>query len=164
MKDKSGLIESGKIVNTHGIKGEVRLQPWADSPGFLTGFENIYIDGKPVKVLAANVHKGCVTATLEGVNDIDSAIKLKGKVFCINKSDAILEEGKFFIADLIGLQAIDADTSESLGHVADILTLPSNNVYVLKGEREILVPAVPEFIIETDLSKGFVRVHLIEGL
>jgi len=162
MKDE--YIETGKIVNTHGKRGEVRLQPWADSPGFLTGFDHFYIDGSPVKVLSAKVHKGCVIATLEGVEDIDAAIRLKNKVIKVRKEDVHLEEDRFFIADLIGLRAINAETGESLGSVIDILTLPSNNVYVIKGDREILVPAVPEFIIETSIKDGYIKLRMIEGL
>ena len=162
MKDE--YIETGKIVNTHGNRGEVRLQPWADSPDFLTGFDYFYIDGSPVKVLSAKVHKGCVIAALEGVGDIDAAIRLKNKVIKVKKEDILLEKDRFFVADLIGLKAIDTETGESLGYVTDILTLPSNNVYVIKGDREIMVPAVPEFIIETNLKDGFIKLRLIEGL
>jgi len=161
---KNELIEAGKIVNTHGIRGELRLQPWADSPAFLTEFESLYIDGEPVKVLSAKVHKGCVIATLEGVDNIDAAIRMKNKVVKVRKEDIHLEEGKYFVADLIGLQAVDAESEKNLGTVSDVLSLPANNVYVIKGEREILVPAVPEFIVETNLEKGYIKLRLIEGL
>jgi len=162
MKDE--YIETGKIVNTHGMRGEVRVQPWADSPGFLTRFEHFYIDGEPVRVLSAKVHKGCVIAALEGVDDIDAAIRMKNKIIKVRKEVVQLEEGRFFVADLVGLQAVDAETGQSIGVLSDVLSLPSNNVYVIKGEREILVPAVPEFIIETNLTDGFVKLRMIEGL
>jgi len=162
MKDE--YIETGKIVNTHGMRGEVRVQPWADSPGFLTGFDHYYIDGEPVKVLSSKVHKGCVIAALEGIDDIDAAIRMKNKIINVRKEDVQLEEGRFFVADLVGLQAVDAETGESIGTLSDVLSLPSNNVYVIKGEREILVPAVPEFIVETNLADGFVKLRMIEGL
>ena len=162
MKDK--LIETGKIINTHGIRGEVRLQPWADTPGFLTGFDHFYIDGVPVKVLSAKVHKNNVIVAFEGIDDIDAAIKLKNKIVMVKRDDIELEEGRYFIADLIGLRVIDAVTGETLGTIHDVLTLPSHNVYVVNGEREILIPAVPEFIIETNINEGFVKVRMIEGL
>jgi len=164
MKNEAELIEAGKIVNTFGIHGELRLQPWADSPDFLTGFESIYIDGTPIKVLSAKVHKGCVIATLEGIDDIDAAIRMKNKIIKVKKDDIHLEDGRYLIADLIGIKAINAETGEELGILSDVLSLPSNNVYVIKGEREILVPAVPEFIVETDLESGYVKLRLIEGL
>ena len=161
---KTELLEAGKIVNTFGMRGEVRIQPWADSPAFLTGFEHFYIDEMPVQVLTARVHKGCVIATLKGVDDIDAAIKLKNKIIKIRKEHAKLEEGKYFVTDLIGLRVIDNETGETLGTLSDVLSLPSNNVYVIKGKREILVPAVPEFIMETSLEEGYVKIRLIEGL
>jgi len=161
---KTDLIEAGKIVNTHGMRGEVRVQPWADSPDFLTGFEHFYIDDLPVQVLSARVHKGCVIATLDGVDDIDAAIRMKNKIIKIKKDDVELDEGKFFVADLIGLKVLDAETGETLGILEDVLSLPSNNVYVIKGKREILVPAVEEFITETNIVDGYILLRLIEGL
>ena len=161
---KAELLEAGKIVNTHGNRGEVSVQPWADSPDFLTGFEHFYIDEQPVQVLSARVHKGCVIATLKGVEDIDAAIRMKNKIIKIKKEHVKLEEGRYFVTDLIGLKVIDNETGETLGTLSDVLSLPSNNVYVIKGKREILVPAVAEFIVETSLEEGYVKVRLIEGL
>ena len=158
------FLEAGKIVNTHGIRGELRLQPWADSPDFLAGFKRLFIDGAPVRVLSARAHKGCVIAALEGVADIESAIRLKNKTVCIARDDAVIEEGRHFIADLIGLRALDAITGEELGTVADVLSLPANNVYVVRGKREILIPAVPEFVEKIDIDGGFIRLRLIDGM
>ena len=160
----NGLIKTGVIVNTHGIRGEVKLQPWADSPEFLTMFEHYYIDGAPVKVLSAKVHKGSVIAALEGICDVDGAIKMKNKVVSVKRDDIELEEGRYFIADLIGLRAVDAETGNELGPVIDVLSLPASNVYVIKGERELLIPAVDDFIVETNLAAGYIKVRLIDGL
>jgi len=161
---KKRFLEAGKIVNTHGMRGEVKLQPWADSPEFLTSFERLYIDGAPVKVLSSRVHKGCVIAALEGVYDIEGAIRLKNKTVSIDRDEVHLEEGRFFVADLTGLRAVDAETGEELGTLSDVMSLPSNNVYVIKGAREILVPAVPDFIKETNLEEGYILISLIEGM
>jgi len=158
------FIETGKVVNTHGVRGEVKILPWADSPDFLLDFDHFYIDGQEVKVLSARAHKGCVIAAFDGISDIESAKLLRNKVVCIKKEDAALEEGVHFVADLIGIAAIDDSTGESLGTIVEVLSLPQGSVYVIRGEREILVPAVPEFILETNLKDGFVRLRLIEGL
>jgi len=158
------LIETGKIVNTHGNRGEVKMLPWADSPEFLLAFNELYIDGVPFRVKHAKVHKGCVIASLEGIDDIDAAIRMKNKIISIKREDAGLEEGKHFIADLVGLDAIDAETGKNLGTISDILTLPAHNVYVIKGEREILIPAISEFIAQTDIDAGYVKFNMIEGL
>jgi len=162
MKEK--LLEAGKIVNTHGIRGELKLQPWADTPDFLAGFKRLYIDGAPVEVLSARAHKGCVIAALEGVTDIETAIRMKNKTVCIARDDVALEEGRHFIVDLVGLRALDAETGEELGIVAEVMPRPANNVYVIQGAREILVPAVPEFVIEINIASGYIKLRLIEGM
>ena len=158
------FLETGEIVNTHGIRGEVKILPWANSPEFLREFEVLYIDGAPRKVLSARVHKDCVIALLEGVVDIDAAIKLKRKIVSIARADVDLDEGEYFLADIVGLDAIDAATGESLGKVYEVLTLPKNNVYVIRGAREILVPAVSEFVIEVNPEGGYIKLRLIEGM
>jgi len=158
------FIEAGKIVNTHGVRGEVRILPWADSPEFLAGFKRLYIDGSPFEVIAARPHKSFVIAAFDGVADIDGAIRLKNKTVFIDRADVVLEEGRHFVEDILGLRAIDSDTGEELGPVIDVLLLPANNVYVIKGEREILVPAVPEFIEEMNIGEGYVKIRMMEGL
>ena len=157
-------LEAGVIVNTHGLKGEVRIQPWTDTPEFLTGIERFFISGVPIRVLSARVHKSCVIAELEGVSDVDAAIKLKNKTILIDRDDAPLSEGRYFVVDLIGLRAIDGQTGEGLGVISEVLSLPSNNVYVISGVREMLVPAIPEFVVELNVESGFVRINVIEGM
>ena len=158
------FIETGKIVNTHGMRGEVRLQPWADSPDSLIEYKHFYIDNKPLKVVSSKVHKTCLITAFEGVNNFDDAIKLKNKIVKIKREDIKLEEGTYLITDLIGLDAIDSETGENLGKIADVLSRPASNIYEIKGKREILVPAVPEFIIETNLTDGYIKFKLIEGM
>lgn len=158
------FLETGKIVNTHGLRGEVIIQPWADSPEFLCNFKTLYIDNVPRKVLNAYVHKSNVIVLFEGISTIDDAIRLKNKVVSIARSDANLTGGTYFVSDLVGTTAIDESTGLELGRISEIMTLPQNNVYVISGPREILVPAVPEFIKDVDLIEGRVLVHLIEGM
>lgn len=162
---KNRYLEAGKIVNTHGIAGEVKILPWADGPEFLLDFDTLYIDGQPVELKGARVHKNCVLAKLAGIDDINQAMKLRDKVVCIDREDVELEEGAFFLADLMGLEVRDAETGKVLGTIHDILTPPANNVYVIRGgEREYLIPAVPEFVLETNIDDGYLLVHLIEGM
>ena len=162
---KSKLLEAGIIANTHGVRGEVRIQPWADSPAFLADLDFLYIDGSPVRIVSAKIHKGCVIAALEGVSDIAGAIAIKSKVVYINRDDVKLEEGRNFIADLIGLRAIDAKTDTVLGVVSDVMVNPANNIYVIKGApREMLIPAVADFVEEVNIAEGYIKFNLIEGL
>ena len=161
---KNRFLEAGQIVNTHGIRGEVKIVPWCDSPEFLLQFDTLYLDGRPVNVLEARVHKGNVLARLEGVEDVNAAMVLKGRTVFIDRTGVELPEGRHFIADLIGLNVVDADSGEALGVVADVLTPPAHEVYVVKGEHEYLIPAVDEFVIETNVEGGYIKVRLIEGM
>lgn len=158
-------LEAGKIVNTHGIHGEVKVLPWCDGPEFLLNFDTFYLDGQPIKVAAARVHKQNVLLTLEGVSDINAAMRLRDKILFIDRNDADLPEGKHFLADLFGLEVREADTGKVLGTIADILTPPAHEVYVVRGgEREYMIPAVDAFVLETNVNGGYLSVRLIEGM
>ena len=160
---KKDFLEAGRIVNTHGVRGEVKIQPWADSPEFLLGFRTLYLGETPLQVRAARVHKNMVIAALEGVADVNAAMALKGRVVSIRRTDAKLPAGEFFIQDILGAE-VRTESGETLGRLADVLDLPGGNVYVVRGEREILIPAVPEFVLETDPEAGVITVRLIEGM
>lgn len=160
-------LEVGKVTNVHGLMGEVKVQPWADSPEFLCQFKTLYVDGShfPMTVQRARVHKNMVIIKFEGPTDVPSALSLRNAILYIDRSDVDLPEGAFFLADIYGLEVRDAATGEVLGKIADVLTLPANNVYVVKGgARELMIPAVPQFIAETNVEGGYLRVNLMEGL
>ena len=157
------LLECGKIVKTHGIRGEVKIQPWADSPEVFCALPALYIDGAPVALRSARVHKGNVIALLEGVSDVDQAMLLKNKVVWLNRDDLRLPEGTFFLADLMGLRVVDEEGQE-LGILNEVLSPSRQQVYVVKGDRELMIPAVPQFILETNVAGGYIKVRLIEGM
>ena len=159
---KQEFLEAGKIVSTHGVRGEVKILPWADDADFLVGLPRVFVAGREYAVQHSRVQKTCVLMKLAGIDDVDTAAKFREQVVCIHRDDVELPEGSVFIADLIGLRVI-AD-GEEIGKVTDILSMPGNDVYVVTGSREYLIPAVPEFILERNLEEGFVRVKLIEGM
>ena len=164
--EKSQYIEAGQIVNTHGVRGEVKIMSWLDSPEYLKSFTRLYLreEKKPVKVRAARVHKQFVIAALEGVEDVNAAMALKNEIVSIDRDDAALPEGTFFFSEVFGARVV-SDAGEELGTLADVLERPGGNIYVVRGgERERLIPAVPEFIVSTDVEHGVVTVHLIDGL
>lgn len=160
---KQQYLEAGKITNTHGVRGEVRITPWADSAAFLRGFRTFYIDGQPVRVLRSRVHKNQLIAQLEGYDDVNAAMTLKNKVIHIDRADAKLPEGRYFLQDLLGMHVV-SDAGEALGELADVLDLPQGSVYVVRGAREILIPDVPEFLLNIDAERGEITVHLLEGM
>ena len=160
-------LEVGKVTNVHGLMGEFRVQPWADSPDFLCKFKTLYVDKThwPIEVERARVHKNMVIIKFRGVTDVPSALAMRNAILYIDRADANLPEGSFFLADIYGLEVRDAQSGEVLGKIADVLTLPANNVYVVKGgARELMIPAVPQFIAETNIEQGYIRVNMMEGL
>ena len=160
---KKQYLEAGRIVNTHGVRGEVKIEPWADEAAFLTRFRRFYLDGAPVKVLSCRVHKTMCIAALEGVDDVNAAQALKGKVLFIDRDDAQLPKGTVFLQDILGARVVDEAGTE-LGTLAEVLPEPSASVYVIRGERELLIPDVPAFILDKDADRGVVTVRLIEGM
>ena len=145
------------------MRGEVRITPWADSAAFLRGFRTFYIDGQPVRVLRSRVHKNQLIAQLEGYDDVNAAMTLKNKVIHIDRAEAKLPEGRYFLQDLLGMRVV-SDAGETLGELADVLDLPQGSVYVVRGAREILIPDVPEFLLNIDAERGEITVHLLEGM
>ena len=151
---RPAFIPVGQIVNAHGIRGEVKVNPHGFDPEFLTEFDTIYIDGQPVRVRSARVHKTTVLMALPGVDDMDAALALKGKTVSIRRTDAHLPQGQYFDQELVGLRVIDW-----------VLIYPAHRIYQVKGQREYLIPAVPGVFIEsTDPDAGEMRVHLMKGL
>ena len=157
------FLDCGQIVNTHGVHGEVRILPWADSPDFLRRFRTLYLDGAPLQVTSCRVHKGSVIAGFQGVDTVEQAMALKGRTVQIRRADSALPEGSFFLVDVIGLDVVD-EAGHRLGALKEVLSPSVQRVYVVEGEREIMIPAVPEFILETNLEAGYIKVRLIEGM
>lgn len=161
---KKQFLEAGQIVNTHGVRGEVRIVPLCDSPEFLMDIDVFYLDGAPMKLTGKRVHKGSLIAKPQGIDSANDAALLKGKILMFNRDDVELPEGQDFIADLIGLTAIDAATGESFGKVTDVFSLPSNDVYVVKGQHQYMIPAVSEYLVGSDIDGGTITFRLIQGM
>lgn len=163
-------LEIGKIVSTHGIKGEVRVNPWCDSPEFFKRFKTLYFDKngeKSVKVLSCRPHGNIVILLLEGVSSIEQASALRNRVLYINRKDANLPEGQYFIQDLIGCTVVDADNESKIyGTLSDVSETGANDVWHVKTEegREYLLPAIPPVIIKTDVENGIVGIRPLRGI
>ena len=177
-------LETGKIVSTHGIKGEVKVLPWADAPEFLLKFKTFYLagaasghpqtgepsplDGRPVAaptalaVESARVQKTCVLLKFKGIDTVEDAQTLRDKILYIARDDSHIPAGTVFHADLIGLP-VRANGIE-IGKIKEILSMPASDVWVVKGEREYMIPHVKAFVPAIDLSLGYVDVNLIEGM
>ena len=160
---KEDYIEAGKIVNTHGVVGEVKIEVWLDSPEFMKKFRRLYINGKCVNVVSTRIQKNFLLTRLEGVDDVNAAMELKGKTVHVARADAKLPKGAYFLGDILGASVIDEQGNE-VGKLTEIMETPASNVYVVSGASEHLIPAVPEFILSVDAENGIVKVHLIEGM
>lgn len=161
--EKQNYIEAGRITNTHGVNGEVKIEVWLDSPAFLKKFDRFFLEGQERKLLSARVHKGFLIAKLEGIGDVNAAMALKGKTVHILRSDAKLPKGAYFLQDIIGASVQDEQGRE-IGLLTEVLERPASNIYVVQGAEEHLIPAVPEFILSTDPEAGVITVRLIEGM
>jgi len=155
-------LEAGLIVATHGVRGEIKVLPWADGPEFLLEFDHIYVNGKSYAVESGRVHKTCALLKLEGLDTIEAVTPLMQQVVKVDREEVELEEGYHFIADLIGLKVVSE--GQIIGVLKEVLSLPGNDVYVVKGEHDYMIPVVKEFVEEPDFEAGTVTVHLIEGM
>ncbi|MCL2053259.1 MAG: ribosome maturation factor RimM [Oscillospiraceae bacterium] len=161
-------LETGKIVAVHGVSGEVRVQTWCDDQEFLCGFKTLYFDNgrESIELISARAHKNIVVMKINGVDSVEQAQALRNKVLYIDRKDAHLPEGSYFIQDLIGLAAVDDDSGEELGELADISFTGANDVYHIKTKegKSLLVPAIPEVVREIDIRGGKIKIHVLDGL
>lgn len=157
---KLKFLEAGEIVTTHGIRGDVKVLPWSDSPEFLVDFKRVLIDNKEYKVENCRIQKSCNLLKLKGIDTVEDGQALRGKTVQIYREDA--PEDLIFVAELIGMRVI-ADGHE-IGKIADVFDYPGNKVYVVRGEHEYYIPAVKEFVLSTDMESETMEVKLIKGM
>ena len=168
MTMKKTYLECGKIINIHGFRGGLKLESWCDTPEVLASLKKLWFleDGKYTskRVKSASVFKQFVIAQLEGIDDEETANRQRGKVVFAARKDLPLEEGDYFIADLIGLPVRHADTGEELGTLLRVDPRGHGDLYTIKTPSgEALLPAVPEFVIRIDIDDA-IYVRPIPGL
>lgn len=168
MKEYKEYIETGKIVSTHGLTGEVRAEAWCDTPQFLAGLEELHVGsvGNRMRVLRGRVQKNVVLLQLEGVEDIDAAVALRGKVLYIHRGCIPLEEGEYLIQDLVGCKVFDGDTGEEYGILCDVSATGANDIYHVRfADGSVkLVPVIPQVILHVDVAGGRVDIRPLKGL
>ncbi|MBQ1463943.1 MAG: 16S rRNA processing protein RimM [Ruminococcus sp.] len=164
---KKEFLEAGKIVNTHGIRGEVKIMPYTDSPELLAEFDRLFLGKAHTEVIIehSRVFKNMVIAKIEGVNTPEEADKLRNKLLYMHRDDLELDEDTYFIQDLIGMEVRDADSGQVYGKIADVMQTGANDVYVVKGDdREYLVPAIGDVVVSTDIDADIMTIRPLEGL
>ena len=157
---KLQFIKAGEIVTTHGVRGEVKVYCWLDDPEMLCEFDRCRISGKEYTLEQVRVQKSCNLVKLEGVETMEAAQLLRGKVLELYRED--IDDEVIFADELKGMEVfVDG---QNIGKVVDVLDYPGNSVYVVKGTYEYMIPAVSQFILSTDLNANRMEVRLLEGM
>lgn len=157
---KLPYIEAGEIVTTHGVRGEVKVLSWLDSPEMLCEFDRCRISGREYVMDSVRAQKTCNLVKLRGVDTMEDAQKLRGKTMELYRED--ISDELIFAAELVDVE-VYADGA-CIGKIKEVLDYPGNSVYVVQGEREYLIPAVKEFILSTDLERNQMQVKLLKGM
>ncbi len=161
-------LEIGKIVSTHGLKGELRVDPWCDSGDFLCSFKILYFEKgqEKLEIYKAKVHKNIVILKILGVNSIDQAKKLIGKILYVDREDVNLSDGEYFIQDIIGIEVFDDNTNLRYGKITDVLKTGANDVYQVTDDnnKDYLVPVIDKVICSIDIENNKMTICPLEGI
>lgn len=161
-------LEVGKINNTHGVRGELKLSLWCDDIEYLKQFKTLYFDDKgekAVELLSARPQKNLAIIRLDGIDTMEKAEKLKGKLLYCDRDDAKIEEGSNYIADLIGCYVVDIDTEEEYGQVKDVLNYGSCDIYDIESwGKHTLIPATDDIVKEINVEYKVIRIKKMKGL
>lgn len=162
-------LDTGKIVATQGLKGEVRIDPWCNDPDFLCSFKKIYLDENgenKLKVISKRRQKNIVIMKFENINDIDSAKRLCGKTIYIDRSDTKLEKGEYFIQDILGIDVFDDETNVNYGKVTDVFKTGANDVYEITNpeNKKYLIPVIDGVVLKTDVEKRIMKIKPLKGI
>ena len=162
-------LEAGKIVTTHGVAGEIKVYPWADSAEALCGVKQFFLDAEgklPRKVLSARAHKNMLLLKLEGIATIEEARKYIERTLWVDRKAIKLEKGAHFVVDLIGLRVLHAEDGSEIGVLSDVTTGGKQDIYhvTLSSGEVRMVPVVPAFVKDIRPDKGYVTILPIKGL
>ena len=155
----------GRILAPWGIRGEVKVEVLTDFPERFAPGKAVYLDTGPLEIERCRYYKHHLILKLVTVDSIEAAEKLRGQALTIPSSELhLLPEGQYYTFQLIGLKVVTTE-GQTLGHVTDIMSTGSNDVYIVAGKRgEILIPAIEDVVKSIDLKKGKMVVEAIEGL
>lgn len=160
-------LEIGKIVSVFGLKGEVKVNPWCDSPAFICEFDTLYYkSGTPVEIERSRVSKNITILKIKGVDTVEQAQAIRNRVLYMNRDDVELEQGCYFIQDLVGLTVKDADTDNVYGKITEVSKTGANDVYHIKSDDDKMyyIPAIPQVITNIDLDDGIMTIRPLDGL
>ena len=157
---KLQFVKAGEIVTPHGVRGEVKVLCWLDDPEMLCEFDRCRISGKEYTMEQVRVQKTCNLVKLQGIDTMDAAQAMRGKVVELYRED--IDDEVIFADELKGVEVFAE--GECIGKIVDVLDYPGNCVYVVKGKYEYMIPAVKAFILNTDMEANRMEVRLLEGM
>lgn len=160
------LIEIGQIVNTHGLRGDVKVMPWCDDPEVFHELEYVIIDNKEYTIEKSALHKNAVLLKLEGINHINDAELYRNKILFVPRADlGELPDGTYYICDLLGC-TVETDKGIVLGKITDIIKTGSNDVYVVENDakKQTLIPVIDEVINSVDIENKQIVITPLKGL
>lgn len=159
-------INIGKVVTTHGVRGDIKVYPHTNVEDMFSKLKKIYIGDGEYKISSVKYAKGCPVLNIGGLNTVEDAQKLIGsQVFADETSLPKLEEDSFYLKDIIGCKAID-EQGDEIGKITDVIFTGANDVYEItaQSDRKILVPAVKEFVLDINIKDKKITVKLIKGM
>lgn len=163
------FLEIGQIVSTHGIRGELRVNPWCDTPEFMKRFKTLYFDSngeKAVKVVSCRPHGNIVILKLEGIDTVEEAQKMRNKTLFMNRKDAKLSKGDWFIQDLVGCTVYDTDNNDIIyGDLTEVAQTGANDIwYIEKNGKEYIIPAIKDVVIKVDVENSAIYIRPLKGI
>lgn len=164
---KKKFLEVGQIVSTQGLKGEMRVDPWCDSPEFICMFDELYLEnGDTVKITKSRVQKNVAIIKVEGIDTIEQADTMRRTVLYINRDDVELDDDVFFVQDILGCEVVDIDSKQNYGKVTDVLKTGANDVYQVTDEsgKNYLIPVIDDVVIDTNVENGVISIRPMKGI
>lgn len=166
---KKPYLEVGQIVSTHGVRGELRVQPWCDSPAFFCQLKRLYFtqdESGCVRVLSSRPHGNIVLLRLEGIEAVEQAAAMRNRVLYMAREDACIPAGEYFIQDLLGCAVVDADTGSRYGTLCDVSATGANDVWHVRGKNDVeyLLPVIESVVIDVDVDRELIQIRPLKGI
>lgn len=161
-------LEIGKINNTHGLRGEVKMLMWCDGIDYIKQLKTVYLDDKgkkPLTLVSARQQKNVAILKFAEITNIDSAEELKNRILYCNRDDAVIDDDAHYLADIIGCAVVDVDTNEKYGKIVDVLNYGASDIYDVElNGKHTLIPAIDDVVVEIDTENQTVRIKPMKGL
>lgn len=161
-------LQVGKIVGSHGIHGAVRVQPWCDGAEVFRSFSVLYLeesDSSPLTISHASAHGNVALLQFDGVDTVEKAEALRGKILFCRREQLALREGQYLILELIGCRVFDEKDDTYLGEICDVTKTGANDVWHIRHNGNVyLIPAIESVLKEVNVADSVVKIHVLEGI